>query len=66
MENKVCTWRDGEKSHKQFTQLTKEEKQNYISFLLALDTNVLSFNDKIILEQFAPKQINKTIKFLEL
>ena len=60
------TFREGEKSYKQFTQLLKTEKNKYISFLLSLDPETLSYNDKMILEQFAPKQINKSIKFLEL
>ena len=57
-------YRDGEKSHKQFTQLTKEEKQKHITFLLTLAPDILGFNDEIILNQFGPKKITK--KFLEL
>jgi hypothetical protein len=61
---KGIKFRDGEKSHKQFTQLTKEEKQQYVNFLLTLDAGALGFNDTIILNQFAPKKTS--IKFLEL
>jgi hypothetical protein len=48
------TFRDGEKSYKQFTQMVKTEKNNYISFLLSLDPETLSYNDKMILLNFGP------------
>jgi hypothetical protein len=64
--DKGIKFRDDEKSYKQFTQLTKEEKQQYINYLLTLDPEILGFNDTIILNQFAPNKINKVQKFLEL
>jgi hypothetical protein len=62
--DKGTKFRDGELSYKQFTQLTKEEKQKHITFLLTLEPDILGFNDEIILNQFGPKKITK--KFLEL
>ena len=42
-------WRDGELSHKTYYELTREQKQEHIKFLLTLKDNELSSNDQIIL-----------------
>ena len=42
-------WRDGELSHKTYYELTREQKEEYIKFLLTLKDNELSSTDQIIL-----------------
>ena len=53
-------WREGELSHKQFIQLTSEEKKKYINLLLSLDFEDISFNDEHILNLYLPLDENNT------
>jgi hypothetical protein len=61
-------WRGDEKSYKEYTQLSRSEKENYIEFLLLIDEEDLSTNDEYILKFFGPenKTNKKPNKFLEL
>jgi hypothetical protein len=61
-------WREGELSYKQFTQLTKEEKEAHTNFLLQLGEDNLSTNDLYILSIYAPHKLpqKENKKFLEL
>jgi hypothetical protein len=61
-------WREGELSYKQFTQLTKEEKDKHTNFLLQLGEDNLSTNDLYILSIYAPHKLpqKENKKFLEL
>ena len=61
-------WREGELSYKQFTQLTKEEKEAHTNYLLQIGEDNLSTNDLYILNQYAPHKLpqRKVDKFLEL
>ena len=61
-------WREGEVSYKQFTQLTKEEKEAHINYLLQIGEDNLSTNDLYILTIYAPHKLpqKKVDKFFEL
>jgi hypothetical protein len=61
-------WREGELSYKQFTQLTKEEKEAHTNYLLQIGEDNLSTNDLYILSIYAPGKLpqRKVDKFLEL
>jgi hypothetical protein len=61
-------WREGELSYKQFTQLTKEEKEAHTNLLLQLGEDSLSTNDLYILSIYAPHKLpqKENKKFLEL
>jgi hypothetical protein len=61
-------WRTGELSYKQFTQLTKEEKDAHINLLLQLGIENLSTNDLYILSIYAPNKLStpKKNNFFEL
>jgi hypothetical protein len=61
-------WRTGELSYKQFTQLTKEEKDEHINLLLQLGEENLSTNDLYILSIYAPNKLStpKKNNFFEL
>jgi hypothetical protein len=61
----ILTYREGEKSYKQFTQLAKKDKEKHVSFLLTLDPDILGYNDKYILLNFGPV-IKKNNKFLNI
>jgi hypothetical protein len=61
----ILTYREGEKSYKQFTQLAKQDKEKHIAFLLSLEPDILGYNDKYILLNFAPV-IKTNIKFLSI
>lgn len=61
-------WREGEMSYKQFTQLTKEEKEAHINYLLQIGEDNLSTNDLYILSIYAPHKLpqRKVNNFFEL
>ena len=64
-------WRQDELSFKQFTLLSKVEKEEYLFLLKGLNPNELSTNDLYILRLNSTKQEIETIehnkyKFLEL
>lgn len=61
-------WRENEKSYKQYTQLAKQDKQQYLDYLLSLEPDILGENDWYILRQYAPERLPKEKKkqFLEL
>jgi len=60
-------WRDGEYSYKQFTQLTRSEKDKYLELLTGIDEEHLSYNDYYILQNYSkPVEPVLTNKFLEL
>jgi hypothetical protein len=61
-------WREDEIAYKQFTQLTKEEKDAHINLLLQLGEDNLSTNDLYILSIYAPHKLpqKENKKFLEL
>lgn len=46
------TWRDKELSYKEFQQLDRECKEQYLVFLQKLPKNQLSFNDQHILSLY--------------
>ena len=52
-------WRKNEKSYKEYTQLAKQDKQQYVEFLLTLEPKILGTNDKYILNNFGPAIKNK-------
>ena len=54
-------WRDGELSLTRYYDLSKEQKIEYINFLLSLKENELSSNDLIILN-FAKKIVKQKTK----
>ena len=64
----IWKWRDGEKSYKQYTQLAKQDKEEYLNYLLSLKPDILGENDWYILRQYAPDRLPKEKKqqFLEL
>jgi len=61
-------WREGEKSYKQYTQLAKQDKQQYLDYLLSLEPDILGTNDLYVLTQYAPERLPKEKKqqFFEL
>ena len=61
-------WREGELSYKQFTQLTKEEKEAHTNYLLQIGEDNLSTNDLYILSIYAPNKLpqRKVNNFFEL
>ena len=61
-------WREGELSYKQFTQLTKEEKEAHPNYLLQIGEDNLSTNDLYILSIYAPNKLpqRKVNNFFEL
>lgn len=61
------TWRNDELSVKQFYQLSREDKQEYIFFLEGLKPEEISTQDEYLLRFYSTKKKNKNSnKFLEL
>jgi len=59
------TFRTGEKSYKEFTQLSKKDKLEYIELLENMEKEHISYNDWHILNNYSKKEI-EVDKFLEL
>jgi hypothetical protein len=59
------TFRPEELSYKEFTQLTKSDRQKYLELLENMDKEYLSFNDWHILNNYSKKEIIVD-KFFEL
>jgi hypothetical protein len=59
-------WRQDELSFKQFTLLSKKEKEEYIFLLNGLPEDERSTNDLYILNLFTKQEEPKSSKFLEL
>lgn len=67
MEKEIkITWRDGELSYKEFANLPRKEKDNYLFKLLELRQDLLSYNDKHILSYYTKQEEPENNKFLEL
>jgi hypothetical protein len=60
------TWRYGELSFKEFQQLNKIAKQEYLLFLQKVPKNQLSYNDQYILLLYIRVEPEASNKFLEL
>lgn len=60
------TWRDDELSFKEFQQLNRSSRQEYLLFLQNLPKNQLSYNDQYILLLYVGVQPDAPDKFLEL
>lgn len=59
-------WRDNELSLVEFRKLPQHKKDDYVEFLLSLDKDKWSSNDKYVLLQQGIKTDNNKNKFLEL
>ena len=60
------TWRVNELSHKEFQQLDRDCKEQYLTFLQNLPKNDLSYNDQHILLLYGKVEPVVSNKFLEL
>ena len=60
------TWRDKELSYKEFQELNRDCKEQYLSFLQNLPKNQLSYNDQHILLLYGRVSPDVPNKFLEL
>lgn len=59
-------WRENEIGYKTFFQLSKQERLEHINFLLTLQQEELSTNDRYILSNFGPKNIPEQKHFITL
>lgn len=59
-------WRENEIGYKTYTQLTKQERLEHINFLLTLQQEELSTNDRYILSNFGPSIIPIQKHFITL
>lgn len=57
-------WRDNEISYKQFTRLTRPEKDAYVKLILDLEPSQRSTGDQLILKNQKVKE--ESYKFFEL
>jgi len=60
------TWRKKELSYKEFQELNRECKEQYLSFLQNLPKNELSYNDLHIILLYGRVEPDVPNKFLEL
>ena len=60
------TWRKKELSYKEFQELDRELKEQYVSFLQKLPKNDLSYNDLHIILLYGRVSPDVPNKFLEL
>jgi len=62
----VWFWRKDELSLKEFYQLSRKQKDEYIEHLLSFDESQLSTNDEYVLKYYAPEQLVVNKKFLSI
>jgi hypothetical protein len=62
----ILTFREEELSYKQFTQLTRSDKNQYLLLLSGIDEDKLSYNDKMILQNFTTRKNTSTNNFFRL
>lgn len=60
------TWRDNELSYKEFQELNRDCKDQYLTFLQNLPKNELSYNDHHIINLYGRVEPDVSNKFLEL
>jgi hypothetical protein len=62
----ILTFREYELSYKEFTQLTRSDKNEYLSLLSGIDEDKLSYNDKMIIQNFTTRKNTSTNNFFTL
>ena len=64
MDKHIWLYRDEEIQLSQFIKLSSTAKQEHINYLLSLENNILSTNDRYILRMYGPA--NKIKQFLKI